>query len=156
MHKYKLAKDIDFQSQPDDMTCWPTCLAMALGVSVKYVLEAMEARGLKFYAGMKQRDISFFLCCLGIGAKTFPNIGHGVSPGLYICEVPSLNVTGYTHAVLLKISEHFEPFIYDPNTGREGKALYCIESYFQAPIISYTELDDFSDYVQEGEHEQSL
>ena len=45
--------------------------------------------------------------------------------GLYMLVVPSLNIKGGAHYIVLDYRDENYPKIYDPNKGREGKEFYC-------------------------------
>ena len=113
------------QEQPCPVSCWPTCLAMAIGVPVADVLDTAERHGCWRKGqgrGMDESDAIWLAMQYGIGLHYIANM-HGLGglahTGSYILVVPSLNKPGTTHAVLhhQPFNEHDRKVLLDPSRG---------------------------------------
>lgn len=75
--------------------------------------------------------VALHLC----GAIGLPQLGDGVCVGsMYIATVPSLNIKGSLHNVLVDVRDSYLT-VYDPNVDREGK-----EAYTDAERMAWCEL----------------
>ena len=137
------------QQQPCPMSCVPTCLAMAFGFEPEEIIADMAKLGIDIGEGMTDRAERFYLSHKKIGSERFLNSeGFGLLPGHYLAQVPSINITGFTHCVYLYIDSSYEMASFDPNMGKKGSAFYNPDLPCQLPIISATRLDDFSDLIK--------
>lgn len=65
------------------------------------------------------------LNCLGIKYKKCYN--NTVSPGkIYLATVPSLNIPGYFHQIIIDTRENIQ--IFDPNRGVSGRNYYVTKA----------------------------
>lgn len=142
-----LSKSPIGQQQPTSSTCVPTCIAMALGLGSSLVIHEMELMGFNLVEGITPRQEQLYLLTQGIGYERMLNQGLGLPDGSYLCEVPSLNLTGIFHCVFLFIEEG-EPQVFDPNDGKVGKDWYPSDGFSSLPIMAFTKLDDFGDLRQ--------
>ena len=145
----KLTKNPVHHQQPCKMSCVPTCLAMAFGVKPKEIIADMAELGIGISRGVTDRVEQFYLSRKGIGIERFLNSeGVGLLPGHYLAQVPSLNVTGFTHCVYLYIDSSYEMTALDPNMGKIGLAFYSPLLPRRLNMISAARLDDFSDLIK--------
>ena len=144
----KLTENPVHMQQPCPMSCVPSCLAMAFGVTPEEIIADMAKLGIDISKGMTDRAEHFYLSRKGIGSERLLNSGGvGLLPGHYLAQVPSLNVTGFTHCVYLYIDNSYEMTAFDPNMGKKGLAFYSPDLPRRLPMISTTRLDDFSDLL---------
>lgn len=107
--------------QPTLNTCVSACLAMILNKPVEKVIEEFHSR----YYNNWDITISEYLtqngvnhhCCEGGGRETL-HMG-----GLFLCTVPSLNVPGSLHQIVIDMTDH-KFIVHDPIKGWEGKKFY--------------------------------
>tara|TARA_R110002072_G_scaffold273116_2_gene433456 strand:- start:990 stop:1469 length:480 start_codon:yes stop_codon:yes gene_type:complete len=145
----KLTKNPVHHQQPCSMSCVPTCLAMAFDVEPEEIIDDMAEMGIDISNGMTSRAEHFYLSRKGIGSERFLNNGCvGLLSGHYLAQVPSLNVTGFTHCVYLYIDSSYEMTALDPNMGKKGLAFYSSLLPRRLNMISATRLDDFSDLIK--------
>jgi len=131
-------RQIQLVNQINDKSCVHACIAMVTGNSVKEMWERyphpMEnTHQLVLLIERKILPIPTALAQLGV---YFPSIG------IYFMSVPSLNVPGALHCVVVK-AEVDRFTVYDPQAGREGKKFYpsdCLMSDSADPIKSYCEV----------------
>lgn len=125
---HRLADPIVQQTQPTPCSCTATCIAMALGIPVAE-LGVVLSNGLEF------DDFGVWLAERGIWLRQgIRNNNRGESffnGSLYLVGVRSLNIVNSDHAVLLDtraLATNANPRsgwkCFDPNTGRDGKAVY--------------------------------
>lgn len=106
------------QCQPDDHSCNQTCLAMVLGVPVADVLAVFPGDGMS----SREMYVALDRCHLLWDALQF---GTFVVDGLYLINVPSLNIEAGGHRVLMDWRGCWdESRLHDPNRGRPGKRFY--------------------------------
>lgn len=71
--------------------------------------------------GLSGRETDRLLVRLGIMPR-YRN-GEDIRPGrIYLVQVPSLNIRGGMHMIVL--DSRADPLVFDPNTGREGVETY--------------------------------
>lgn len=108
-------------NQINDKSCVHACLSMVTGIPVEKLWE-------RFPRPMWQEDEIVVL----VENKIFPVPAAAYGPqflryGTYMMSVPSLNVEGALHCVLVVYNEE-GAFLYDPQSGREGKKYYPLRS----------------------------
>lgn len=110
--------EITHQTQPTPYTCVHTCLAMILGEPVQKVIDVFGAE-----YGMSDREIDAAMdkCRLLWNRFVYPDM---IVPGYYIIGVPSLNIAGGTHCIIVRRDEDGRMKVFDPNRGVEGKKVY--------------------------------
>ena len=103
--------DLALQRQPTNQTCVQTCLAMALSVPVEDVI--------KKYGGdpWNQAKLIYTLEDCNIFYNQFC-FGALVFQGWYFAAVPSLNIIGGGHEILLRWTEKEGVFILDPSPNK--------------------------------------
>lgn len=111
---------VELQRQPTGDTCVVTCLAMALCVPVETILPHFGSRA----GSLSMRDIirTLEICEVDYQPFILPRLSVN---GWYFAVVPSLNIPGGMHQVLL----HFDTgalHVFDPNP--EGKNRYDFEA----------------------------
>lgn len=107
--------------QPTLNTCVSACLAMILNKPVEDVIEEFHSR----YYNNWEITISEYLtkngvkhhCSEGGGRETL-HMG-----GLFLCTVPSLNIPGALHQIVIDMTDH-KFIVHDPIKGWEGKKFY--------------------------------
>ena len=116
------------QIQPTPITCASTCMAMILNIPVKKVIDEFHV---KYYT---KRNITCAEYLQGKGLKVErmyadfspKNIDYNTVYGLI---VPSLNIEGGTHMVLMEVDSQGNWCIYDPNYKKESKKYYIPVKY---------------------------
>ncbi|MBU1477471.1 MAG: hypothetical protein KJ856_05895 [Gammaproteobacteria bacterium] len=111
---------ISFVQQPTLDTCTSACLSMITGVDVNDVIRDFHDD----WKSLKSNP-SEFLSHRGIrhvvNKDVFSRIlNYGFA---YLLTVPSLNLEGGLHHIILDLSDALEK-VYDPNQGKEGKRYY--------------------------------
>lgn len=104
----------EHQTQPCKFSCVSTSLAILAGRPVE-----------EFYARFHQRywedrlSIGDALRELGIPFKSFDSAERNSieEPAIYLCNVPSLNVVGGGHQVVIEILDDADWRVYDPAQG---------------------------------------
>lgn len=112
---------VNFVKQPTLNTCVSACLAMILNKPVEKVIEEFHSR----YYNNWEITISEYLtkngvphhCSEGGGRET---LHRG---GLFLCTVPSLNIPGALHQIVIDMTDH-KFIVHDPIKGWEGKKFY--------------------------------
>lgn len=134
---------IKHQKQPTDTSCVHTCLAMALDVDVTEVMAFADRHHL-FCGGMSTCEtLAFLMECRMIHTQLSRNAF--TVDGLYLLTVPSLNIEGGKHAVLVRAEDFKEEEIWDPNRGRKGKKYYVPYGTARGPL--QVELNGFTEPI---------
>jgi hypothetical protein len=116
---------------------------MAVGVRPQVILDIVKGLGMDYSKGLTGEQTEYLLVTMGLGSYSIPSTpGIYLTDGHYLVSVPSLNTKGAMHCILVHI-ENFEPNIFDPNTGKEGKETYYL--WEDLNISGLTKLDDFRD-----------
>ncbi|QBZ71713.1 hypothetical protein [Escherichia phage Skure] len=112
---------IRFVKQPTLNTCVSACLAMILNKPVEKVIEEFHSR----YYNNWEITISEYLTKNGVkhhcsegGGREALHMG-----GLFLCTVPSLNIPGALHQIVIDMTDH-KFIVHDPIKGWEGKKFY--------------------------------
>jgi hypothetical protein len=108
------------QTQPDN--CASACLAMVTGNNIDLVTSQFHA----LYRGQKiemhdyliSMDVPFTRCMAG--DRTMP------VDAVVIVSVPSLNIVGGLHYVVIETLPDGSGWLLDPNRGREGGKYYVM------------------------------
>lgn len=147
----KLATPVKQQTQPTPFSCTATCVAMAVGLPV-------ESMGVVLDNCLDTGDFGVWLAERGIWMRRGIFIdGHGEqfkAGALYMIGVPSLNLTGSTHCVLMdtRVPTGEKALIFDPNFGRDGLRVYSKN----IAVLDFVELiDRSSPYVCVGQPPES-
>lgn len=111
---------IKHQKQPCPVSCMSTCIAMVAGLPVGTVRRSMHDRYRN--QGMTERQM---LEELGIPFMSFDTAVDSRldKVGAYICTMPSLNIVGGQHAVVIEVTEKTY-HVLDPNRGKKGRKFY--------------------------------
>lgn len=148
-------KPIKHQTQPIPTGCVMTCLAMLLG---RPVLELCERYHVHYYIKqnfeifdmLEEEGIEYRRVLSGCIARMDPY-------GLYWLAVPSLNLPGQMHAVLVDYRDPTRPQCYDPAKGLPNTRYYVLHS---ADVdedesgLAFQLLTWVVDFVIIGVHEQ--
>lgn len=129
-------------TQPTAVTCVHTCLAMVTGCSIDDLIERFGDQPL----GPEVEELVL------VEHRIFPRSTTGnrhmfPAKGTYLVTVPSLNLPGRLHLIVLESThdEHDQPLyrIHDPNAGREGVKVYTDECLYSGDIaiVGATYLD---------------
>ena len=148
------------QMQPTSMTCASTCMAMILNIPVKKVIDEFHV---EYYT---KRNITCAEYLQGKGLKVErmyadfspKNIDYNTVYGLI---VPSLNIEGGTHMVLMEVDSDGNWSIYDPNYRKEQMKYYIPVKYgdndndLEVGINSYViefsiSVDDIKELLRHG------
>jgi len=108
------------QTQPCPVSCVCTSIAILAGRPAAEIVE-------KYHRGYRDGSVSVrtMLTELGIPFATFDSLDGGVMDqvGAYLVTVPSLNITGGTHQIVIEITED-DYHVIDPVQGRAGRRYY--------------------------------
>jgi len=114
-----MESEIKLVQQSTDNGCMSACIAMVLDLPLDEVMEAFhddyhegEIRA-EDYIRMRGVDVELLFAA---GSRVY-------SDQLYIVSVPSLNLEGINHVVVMDTRNN-ETKVFDPNEGREGKRYY--------------------------------
>lgn len=111
-------KKIELVNQVDDKTCASACISMLTGMPIDKVIEEFHGDYLALNI-----DIGDYLRSKGFVVRDAYSKERLLKPGsVYLLCVPSLNVVGGLHEVVVDIRDVFE--IYDPQAGRKDKKYY--------------------------------
>jgi len=117
----------------EENTCTMACIAMAADMSYKEVKNAYPEFNGK---GMTKRQTLQLLERLNI--PNIPYTDATIFGGrLYLVAVPSLNIPGGMHTILLDYTSK-EIIVIDPNKGYPGRAYYTNDT-----LISWGEVIEF-------------
>lgn len=122
---------ITHQKQPYSTCCVQTCLAMLLDEPVEDVIAMLGTKeGLSTFETYQALNRFKFVW----NALVLPEL---IFDGLYLLTVPSLNLQGRNHCILVERSDVIT--VYDPNEGKEGKLFYTSSnlSSWSEPIYVY-------------------
>lgn len=118
---------IEHQTQPTPMGCVCTCLAMLMGRSVIDVIEQYHDS----YFSEKSIDIVDILADNGfIFQREWADTVTTLLPGaVYVLTVPSLNIPGGLHMVLMDYRDPHNPRVLDPAKGYGTRKYYTCDTY---------------------------
>jgi len=112
---------ITHQQQPTADTCTCTSIAMICGMPAGEVIR-------RFHDDYLARMFGFgsILDDLCIPYRAYQSDEDHVidEPGAYLLTVPSLNIPGFLHHLVVEMDEDDEWVVLDPVMGREGKRYY--------------------------------
>ncbi len=114
------SRPITFVQQPTSDSCVSACLAMLLGIPVERVLE-------EFHDRYKAHEVKPFDYLAGKIQAHYPVDAEEDLEWdrVYLLGVPSLNIRGGMHAVLLD-TRGGKLRLYDPNVGKAGREYYFL------------------------------
>lgn len=144
----RLASTIIHQQQPTNVSCTPTCIAMALGMPVSDMGVGLE-RPFAFH------HFGVWLAERGIWLRPVMRLGQDGEPlrqgHVYLVAVRSKNIVGGDHAVL--VDTRGEPTnsnprsgwkTFDPNAGRAEKAVWdWADEYYGMEICELCDRDTY-------------
>lgn len=122
--------------QINDQSCVHACLAMLNGKSVEEMWDRYP------FPLTPKEELTILIesrlwpVCQQQFANQFPLCG------VYLVSVPSLNVAGANHRVVVTVGEA-DVVCYDPQNGREGKKFYSMDAFqlgSETPVKSYSEV----------------
>lgn len=104
------------QTQPCKFSCVATSLAILTGGHAQVMHARFHAR---YWEG--RLSIGDALRELGIPFKSFDSAERNSieTPAIYLCGVPSLNVVGGMHQLVIEVVGDVDWRVYDPAQGRE-------------------------------------
>lgn len=134
---------IKSQMQLTKTGCVAACIAMACGKPVKEIMG-------EYHHPEDGIDFHSFLGALKIeGVPYIEYTATGFLPynRVFIISVPSLNIQGHTHAIVVQTQSKEEGgcFILDPNSGRPGAKCYGVDQ----DIVSFGQIVEI--FPGEGE-----
>lgn len=111
---------IKHQKQPCPVSCMSTAVAMVAGLPAGTVRRQMHDRYRNKGLSLRQ-----MLEELGIPFTSFDTCDDGKLDmvGAWLCTMPSLNVPGGTHAIVIEVTATTW-HVLDPNRGRKGMKFY--------------------------------
>lgn len=111
---------IQHQTQPCPVSCVATCIAMITDFPANQVIEA-------FHKEYREGDLSIgdMFRRIGLAFKSFDTAERQSldEDGVYMVSVPSLNIRGGMHQVIVEIADG-EWTVLDPNMGRDDRLYY--------------------------------
>lgn len=133
-------------TQPDSESCVPTCLAMIMDTTPEEVINKFGRE----WGDLKTISV-MFQCGINFNKLVFPTININ---GWLMLSVPSLNIQGKTHMIIVEYEDGEFLEILDPNTGRENKKFYVEPNYPQEHFVKeiHCRLETWEDvyYFQPG------
>lgn len=123
---------IKWQQQPTSNTCVAACIAMIVDAPVEQIVDAFHHQFFDKQT-IKIRDILTYLD-LSYNARPL-DVGSRIMPGLvYLLTVPSLNVQGCFHCVVVDYRDPSNPRVLDPGKGRKGSKYYTLDNAPSDPL----------------------
>ena len=124
--------EIIFVRQTDDKDCAVACLSMACHVSYDIAKEILSLNP----DGVASNS-SLFQAIYALHYRPILYVPAQLEEGrLYIVAVPSLNIVGGAHYIVVDWRDKGKCLLYDPNYGRENRKVYG----FDSDLISYFEV----------------
>lgn len=116
------------QVQPTPITCASTCMAMILNIPVAKVIDEFHE---KYYTECNITCAEYLQSKGLIAERMYADfspkkIDYNTVYGLI---VPSLNIEGGTHMVLMEVDSNGNWSVYDPNYKKEQKKYYIPVKY---------------------------
>lgn len=112
---------IHHQMQPCPVSCVSTCIAMLTGKPVAEIIE-------RFHANYREGDLSIgdMLRELNLDFKDFRSAERQSidRDAIYLCSVPSLNIQGGMHEIVVEMANDGDWVVHDPNMGRDDRLYY--------------------------------
>lgn len=117
-------KEIEHQIQPTGVSCVSTCVAMLAGVPAEEVIKRFHMkyyveRSIRISDMLDHYDISYAQVLSGCE----PRMDAGY---IYLLSVPSLNLRGQLHEIIVDYREGVAPKCYDPAKGLGGRSYYVL------------------------------
>lgn len=112
---------ISIQTQPCPVSCVATCFAMVAGIPASIMAE-------KFHARYRNDEISIgdILRELEIPFSDYPSSDRNSfrDEGVYLVSVPSLNIRGGMHQIVIEMTSEGLWSVFDPNYDRCDRLFY--------------------------------
>lgn len=111
---------IEHQMQPCPISCVTTCMAMIVGCPVSDLMGMHE----EYHA--TNLSIRQILDRLGIPFRSFDSADRQSlgDEGVFLASVPSLNIQGGMHQVIVEMLDDGDWRVCDPNQGRGDRLYY--------------------------------
>lgn len=111
---------IEHQAQPCPVSCVATCFAMIAGVPVGVFM------GLHEEYRASRLSLRQALDRLGIPFRSYDSANRNSlgDEGVFLASVPSLNIQGGMHQVVIEMLDDADWRVYDPNQGRDDRLYY--------------------------------
>lgn len=122
---------ISHQQQPCGLSCFATCMAMLMARPAEVVREhihnSYREKGLSLGEVLDSLELPF---------SDFKTAGRNNidKPGVWVAAVPSLNLVGIMHQVLVEVLPSGVWAVFDPNEGKEGKKFYTAAGSHDFPL----------------------
>lgn len=114
---------IKLVTQPTDNSCVSACLSMISGIDIDKIMEVFHDsyynHETTIYAFLDLHNIPYLIPDAKLPEKNFLWGGH-----TYLLSVPSLNIEGGLHAILVQYDGD-KLFIFDPQKGNSDKKYYA-------------------------------
>lgn len=114
---------LQHQTQPTFNTCMSTCIAMIAGRPAAEVIAQWHDKFHKGEAWMDDALKSYGILHLPGNPRSMQLINGFI----FIATVPSLNITGGLHSIVIVCEEDKTPVIFDPAKGYEGRMHYVVK-----------------------------
>ena len=121
-----ISNPLEHQTQPTGMTCVCTCLAMLCGRPASDLIELYHHS----YYNAKTLDLADILVMEGFKfTREMAGQVKTMLPGaVYLLTVPSLNIKGGLHQILVDYRDPERPQVLDPAKGYAGRMYYTVDS----------------------------
>lgn len=115
---------IQHQTQTQKTNCVSTCLAMILNQKADVVTDGFHDQ---YVAG--EKNPSDWLDMHGIRYRMCRTSERNMKPNhAYMVAVPSVNIEGGMHEIVIHVTSDNMAIVYDPNEGRKDRLVYgCFE-----------------------------
>lgn len=129
---------IKHQTQPCTVSCVATCLAMLVDEPVQGLIDQFHEKYRAGATSMGQLLNELQIPCTSFDSLSLPTL---ISSGAYLVSVPSLNIQGGMHQIIIEVTEDGY-FVNDPVKGIEGKLFYGLRGE-TFPVEGEVELGGF-------------
>lgn len=121
---------IEHQMQPCPVSCMATSLAMICGKPAAEIIQSLHERYRQGNTSLRS-----MLEELHVPFRSFDSCDNNCLEfiGAYLVGVPSLNIQGGTHEIVIEVTED-DYFVFDPVKGRDGKLFYEKRGYSDADL----------------------
>lgn len=128
---------IELKMQTEPYNCVSACIAMITGESVLDVTEKFHER---YKQNTKVTESTYF-GEIGLAHEVMLSTCRETEEGhIYTLNVPSLNIVGGSHAIILHYNDEIGWVVFDPNKGRKGRKYYVngvLDSDLAVQITAY-------------------
>jgi hypothetical protein len=111
-------------NQINEQTCVQACLSMITGDSIEDIISEMGNKGLEL-----SEEVGFYIKHkIGFNQLLYSTMFNG----FYAVTVPSININGGYHRIIVACDDGDVCQILDPNDGLEGKRFYTEKLFVES------------------------